>query len=103
MSKYLFLSLFLFSTSLFAVVQIAPNEVGLRPGLSGKVQLAINTQRGNTDKDEYNVGGLFSYDNNRAYVTWIDFLSGDFPALYEFPNLRIVSEFCQLDSSGTSR
>ena len=74
MSKYLFLSLFLFSTSLFAVVQIAPNEVGLRPGLSGKVQLAINTQRGNTDKDEYNVGGLFSYDNNRSYVTWIDFL-----------------------------
>ncbi len=69
-----FLPLVIFlSTSLFAVVEIAPNEVGLRPGLAGNLQLAANNQRGNTDKDEYDLGGLFSYDNNRSYVTWIDF------------------------------
>ncbi len=73
MFRYLLLFLTLFSNLLFAVVEIAPNEVGLRPGLSGTVQLAVNTQRGNTDKDEYDMGGLFSYDNNRSYVTWFDF------------------------------
>ena len=73
MSKYLFLSLFLFSTSLFAVINIAPNEVGLRPGISGNIQAAINNQRGNTDKDEYDFSSRISYDNNHSYVTWLDF------------------------------
>jgi len=73
MSKYLFLPLFLFSTSLFAVINIAPNEVGLRPGISGNIQAAINNQRGNTEKDEYDFSTRLSYDNNRSYVTWLDF------------------------------
>lgn len=73
MFNYFLLFFILFTSSLFAVVEIAPNEVGLRPGLAGNVQLAVNNQRGNTDKDEFDFGGLFSYDNNRSYVTWIDF------------------------------
>ncbi len=73
MFKYLIFFFILFSNPIFAVVEIYPNEVGLRPGLSGSVQLAINNQRGNTDKDELDATGLFSYDNNRSYVTWIDF------------------------------
>jgi len=72
MFKSLFL-LALFSTStLFAVVQIAPNEVGLRPGIAGQITASNNTQRGNTDKDEFDISATVGYDNNRSYVTWID-------------------------------
>jgi len=69
----LFLSLFLFSLPLFAVINISPNEIGLRPGLSGNIQVAINNQRGNTDKDEYDFSAKVNYDNNRSYVTWLAF------------------------------
>ena len=73
MFKYLFLSLSFFPTSLLAIVNISPNEVGLRPGVAGYIQAAINNQRGNTEKDEYDFSSRLSYDNNRSYVTWIDF------------------------------
>ena len=72
MYKFL-LFLFVFTTSLSAVKFIAPNEVGLRPGISGNIQASINNQRGNTDKDEYDVSARVSYDNNRSYVTWFEF------------------------------
>ena len=72
MLKSLFF-LFFFTLSLQAVKFVAPNEVGLRPGVSGKVQVSINNQRGNTDKDEYDVSARVYYDNNRSYVTWFDF------------------------------
>ncbi|MBU1643264.1 DUF481 domain-containing protein [bacterium] len=74
MFKLFFFFLILFiSTSLFAVVQIAPNEVGLRPGVAGTLSASNNTQRGNTDKDEFDLSAFISYDNNRSYVTWLDF------------------------------
>jgi len=73
MHKYFFSLLFLFSTSLFAIINISPNEIGLRPGVSGYIQAAINNQRGNTDKDEYDFSSRVSYDNNKSYVTWFDF------------------------------
>lgn len=69
----LFFLLSLFSSSLFAIVNISPNEVGLRPGVAGYIQASVNNQRGNTDKDEYDFASRISYDNNRSYVTWIDF------------------------------
>jgi len=72
MLKLLFLPLFLIS-SLEAVKFIAPNEVGLRPGISGNIQASVNNQRGNTDKDEYDARARISYDNNRSYVTWFEF------------------------------
>jgi len=73
MFKLLFLSFLYFSTSLFAVVYVAPNEVGLRPGLSGNIQAAVSNQRGNTHKNEYDFSSRISYDNNHSYVTWLDF------------------------------
>ena len=69
----LFFILSIFYSSLFAIINISPNEVGLRPGVSGYVQAAVNNQRGNTYKDEYNLASRISYDNNKSYVTWIDF------------------------------
>jgi len=65
--------LLLLTSSLSAVKFIAPNEVGLRPGISGNVQASINNQRGNTDKDEYDISARTSYDNNHSYVTWLEF------------------------------
>ena len=72
MFKLLLITILL-STSLSAVVYVSPNEVGLRPGISGNVQVAVNNQRGNTNKDEYDISMRLSYDNNRSYVTWVDF------------------------------
>jgi len=72
MYKFLFF-LLVFTTSLSAVKFIAPNEVGLRPGISGNIQASVNNQRGNTDKDEYDIRARASYDNNHSYVTWLEF------------------------------
>ncbi|MCJ7764564.1 MAG: DUF481 domain-containing protein [Thiovulaceae bacterium] len=72
MFKLLFLLTLFCTSSLLGVVQIAPNEVGLRPGLSGDVKASNNTQRGNTDKDEFDLSASINYDNNRSYVTWLD-------------------------------
>ena len=69
----LFISFFIFSLPLLAVINISPNEVGLRPGLSGNIQAAVNNQRGNTDKDEYDFSAKVNYDNNSSYVTWLAF------------------------------
>ena len=73
MFKFLLIFIFPLVSVLQAVVLIAPNEVGLRPGLSGEVKLSLNTQRGNTDKDESSARVIVGYDNNSTYVTWIDF------------------------------
>ena len=72
MFKSLFFLLLITST-LSAVKYIAPNEVGLRPGISGNVQASIKNERGNTDKDEYHIRSRISYDNNRSYVAWLEF------------------------------
>ncbi len=56
---------------LFSIVIISPNEVGLRPGLSGEVGLSMSNKRGNTDKNEYKSALYLSYDNNESYVTWL--------------------------------
>ena len=72
MFKPLFLLTLFCSSSLLAVVQIAPNEVGLRPGVAGRLSASNNIQRGNTDKDEFDLSASVSYDNNRSYVTWLD-------------------------------
>lgn len=71
MQRYLLLFL-LFFHPLYAVVEIAPNEVGLRPGIAGEIGGSVTNKRGNTDKNEYHAHALLSYDNNRTYVTWVD-------------------------------
>lgn len=61
----------------YAVVSIAPVEIGKNPGVSGEVEASLETKRGNTEKDEYKGGARILYDNNASYVTW-----GEFSANY---------------------
>lgn len=63
--------LLLFAVNLMATVIIAPNEVGLRPGISGEIGASLMHKRGNTDKNEYYGNVYLSYDNNVSFVTWI--------------------------------
>lgn len=63
--------LFLFAVNLMATVVIAPNEVGLRPGISGEIGASLMHKRGNTDKNEYYGNLYLSYDNNVSFVTWM--------------------------------
>ncbi|HEX5670108.1 MAG TPA: DUF481 domain-containing protein [Sulfuricurvum sp.] len=62
--------LFLFSTSLFALVSIAPVDIGSNPGLSGNVAGALSSKSGNTQKDDYAVGLRVQYDQGSDYLTW---------------------------------
>lgn len=55
---------------LYALVSIAPMEIGESTGVHGNVALAFETKRGNTDKDNYKGSAKVSYDNNVSYVTW---------------------------------
>lgn len=55
---------------LFGVVDIAPVEIGEKPGISGNVSGSFTTKRGNTDKDEYSASAKLQYDDNASYVTW---------------------------------
>lgn len=69
MKKLLFLSL-LFAQTLFALVSIAPTEVGDRPGLHGETELSLDTKKGNTDKENYKVSTTIVYDEAREWVLW---------------------------------
>ena len=62
---------------LFALVYIAPVEIGENPGTSGKVSISLETKRGNTDKDNYKASIRVTYDNNTSYLMWSE-LSGEY-------------------------
>jgi putative salt-induced outer membrane protein YdiY len=55
---------------LYGVISIAPVDIGEKPGLSGGFNGSFDTQRGNTDSDNYAAGLKISYDNNRSYLMW---------------------------------
>jgi putative salt-induced outer membrane protein YdiY len=55
----------------WAVVDIAPEEVGTDPGLSGNVAVSYSTQSGNTEKDEGDLSGKIKFDSNRRYLAFI--------------------------------
>lgn len=59
-------------SSIYAVVSIAPVEIGKNPGVSGVVELSIANSRGNTEKDEYKGALKVQYDNNESFVTWAE-------------------------------
>lgn len=61
---------YFFSTSLFALVSIAPVDIGSHPGLSGNVSGALSSKSGNTQKDEYAAGLRIQYDQGTDYLTW---------------------------------
>ncbi|MDY0121346.1 MAG: DUF481 domain-containing protein [Sulfurimonas sp.] len=68
----LLLTPFLFTPSLFALVTIAPVEIGAKPGLSGKAAVTLETKRGNTDKQNYKTSLRLNYDDNSSSVTWAE-------------------------------
>ncbi|QOP45738.1 DUF481 domain-containing protein [Sulfurimonas paralvinellae] len=61
-------------SSAYAVVTIAPVDIGAKPGFSGLLKGSLETSRGNTDTDSYAAGLRFQYDNNQTYVLWSDFV-----------------------------
>jgi putative salt-induced outer membrane protein YdiY len=68
--RFLFILSLLFSTSLFALVTIAPVDIGSKPGISGNVSGSLSSQSGNTEKDDYFLGLQLQYDQGVDYVTW---------------------------------
>lgn len=62
---------------LFALVTIAPVDIGEKPGLSGGIEAGLETKRGNTDKDAYKASTRIAYDDNSSYVIWGE-LSGEY-------------------------
>jgi len=77
--RILFGTLFMafMASSLFGLVSITPVEIGENAGFHTKIGLSLQTQRGNTDKDDYRGEAKFLYDNNISYVTFIEF-SGEY-------------------------
>jgi len=67
------LILVIYFSGLSALVTIKPVELGEKPGISGKFDIAMESKRGNTDKNVYNLGIRLQYDNNKNYVLWSDF------------------------------
>lgn len=67
--NFLIFPLFL-STSLSALVSIAPVDIGSKPGLSGNVSGSLSSKSGNTQKDEYSLGIRLQYDQGNDYLTW---------------------------------
>ena len=49
-------------------------EIGKKPGISGTIKGALQTKRGNTDKDEYSLGIKVQYDNNTSYLIFSDLI-----------------------------
>ncbi|MBD3824115.1 MAG: DUF481 domain-containing protein [Epsilonproteobacteria bacterium] len=65
------------SIQLFALVSVAPVEIGQKPGLHGDVSIALDTKKGNTDKENYAGATKVVYDSNASYVAWAQ-LSGEY-------------------------
>ncbi len=57
---------------LFALVSIAPVEIGDKPGFSSSIETSLETTRGNTDTDSYKASLRTTYDNNESYVAWAE-------------------------------
>lgn len=66
----LFLLLTGISPSLFALVSIAPVDIGSNKGLSGNVSGALSSKSGNTQKDAYSLGLRVQYDQGTDYLAW---------------------------------
>jgi putative salt-induced outer membrane protein len=60
----------LLSTSLCALVSIAPVEIGSKPGFSGTVGGEIGSKSGNTNTNGYALGARLQYDQGSDYLAW---------------------------------
>lgn len=65
-----FIASCLLSTSLSALVSIAPVDIGSKPGVSGNISGSLSSKSGNTQKDEYSLGMRLQYDQGSDYLTW---------------------------------
>jgi len=77
MKKLTLLLTILLTQQLFALISIAPVEIGVNPGYTGSIATSLETKRGNTDKDNYKLAFKVNYDNNKNFVTWAE-LSGEY-------------------------
>jgi putative salt-induced outer membrane protein YdiY len=69
--RKLVVSLVLAASPAWAVVDIAPQEVGTHPGFSGNLSVSYSSDTGNTEKDELDTSGKLQYDNRRNSVAFI--------------------------------
>lgn len=60
----------LLSTSLFALVSIAPVDIGSKLGVSGTVGGALGSKSGNTNTNDYSLGVRLQYDEGVDYLGW---------------------------------
>ena len=74
--KLIFMTLISFAY-LHAIITIAPEELGAKPGFSGSLEGSLETKRGNTESDAYSMGVKFQYDDNASYLIW-SALSGSY-------------------------
>lgn len=81
--KNIFLMLLVVLTPLLAIVDIAPQEVGEKPGVSGNIAGSYIGKSGNTEKNEYDFSGKIQYDSNDDFLA---FLQGS----YEFAESKGV-------------
>ena len=85
--------------NLYAVITIAPVEVGKKPGYSGILQGSFETKRGNTELDNYAAGLRLQYDDNRSFVLWSDFtfaygeVSGEKNTNKYYTHIRYIHTF----------
>ncbi len=56
-----------------AIISISPVVIDTKPGFSGKAQGLLQTNRGNTNSDNYGGGLRIKYDNGKQYVIWSEF------------------------------
>ncbi|QOY54722.1 DUF481 domain-containing protein [Candidatus Sulfurimonas marisnigri] len=75
--KLLLLITIITTQYLFAIVSIAPVEIGNKSGFSTNVEIGLETKRGNTEKDNYKASARLSYDNNTSCVVWAE-VSGEY-------------------------
>lgn len=68
--RSLCLLLILLSPSLFALVSIAPVDIGSKPGMSGNISGSLSSKGGNTQKDDYSLGLRVQYDQGSDYLVW---------------------------------
>jgi hypothetical protein len=54
----------------YGIVSISPVAIGGKPGISGVLKGSLETNRGNSDTDNYAAGAKLQYDNNSSYVMW---------------------------------
>lgn len=70
--KFLLLITLITTQYVFALVSIAPVEIGDKPGFSSTIEAALETKRGNTDTDSYKASARTTYDSSQSYVTWAE-------------------------------